>query len=165
MNKAEYQKYLASREWALLKKEVKQRSGGRCERCHLGRYESTHHLTYERVGHEKLEDLLGICSACHQFLSGLTEIDPLIEAIRRKTKLLATLASALQVATIDSYLFLTEIRPHDWEDAPIANEKARMGLLKALEEFSKPLAVFEEEFGVRLEAFEQEWAEEVFRGE
>lgn len=76
MEKSEYQKYLASREWALLKEAVKKRSGGLCERCKFGFYEQTHHLTYERIGNELLGDLLGICTPCHEFLSGKHSQDP-----------------------------------------------------------------------------------------
>ncbi len=76
MDKSEYHKYLASREWALLKKQVRERSGGKCERCMTGRHEATHHLTYERIGHELLSDLLGLCQACHRFLSGESGVDP-----------------------------------------------------------------------------------------
>ena len=76
MDKVEYQKYLASREWALLKKQIRERSEGKCERCMVGKYEATHHLTYERIGHENLEDLLGICGKCHEYLSGQSDYDP-----------------------------------------------------------------------------------------
>jgi len=70
-----YQAYLASREWALLKRQVRERSGGKCERCGADQ-EATHHLTYERIGEERLEDLQAVCNACHEYLSGLSDIDP-----------------------------------------------------------------------------------------
>jgi hypothetical protein len=76
MNKSEYQKYLASREWALLKGQVRKRSHGRCERCLCFEYEQTHHLTYERIGEEKLEDLLAVCEPCHEYISGKSNNDP-----------------------------------------------------------------------------------------
>jgi hypothetical protein len=77
MNRSDYHKYLASREWALLKEQVRKRSGGACERCKVGLYAATHHLTYERLGHERLEDLLAVCEPCHEFLSGKSDVDPL----------------------------------------------------------------------------------------
>jgi hypothetical protein len=76
MDKSEYHKYLASREWALLKNQVNKRSGGKCERCMVGNYDSTHHITYERIGHEKIEDILAVCEGCHKFLSGKSSADP-----------------------------------------------------------------------------------------
>jgi hypothetical protein len=38
--------------------------------------QACHHLTYERVGHERLEDLQAICDACHAYESGKTDHDP-----------------------------------------------------------------------------------------
>jgi hypothetical protein len=72
-----YQEYLASREWALLKNRVRERSGGICERCKKAPQQATHHKTYERIGHESLDDLLGVCNPCHEWLSGKTDDDPL----------------------------------------------------------------------------------------
>lgn len=80
----DYQRYLASREWALLKEAVKRRASitgeserAVCERCESAPVQATHHLTYERIGHEELEDLLGVCRPCHKFLSGKSSDDPL----------------------------------------------------------------------------------------
>jgi hypothetical protein len=73
----EYGRYLASREWALKKRDLRERSNAMCERCGRGPYQETHHLTYERIGHERLEDLQALCRRCHQFLSAVTDIDPL----------------------------------------------------------------------------------------
>jgi hypothetical protein len=84
MNKSEsstedsfdYHRYMASREWALKRKEVRKRSGGMCERCHRAKMQQVHHLTYERTGRELLTDLLGVCRPCHAFLSAKSDIDP-----------------------------------------------------------------------------------------
>jgi hypothetical protein len=73
--RVDYHRHLASREWALLKIQVRERSGGLCERCGA-KQQATHHLTYERLGHERLEDLLGVCNPCHEYLSGKGELDP-----------------------------------------------------------------------------------------
>jgi len=78
LKQKEYQQYLASREWALLKEQIRKRSGDKCERCLRDPYESTHHLTYERVGNELLTDLLAVCNACHKFLSGKSKLDHLL---------------------------------------------------------------------------------------
>ena len=74
--RVDYGRYLASREWALLKEQVRLRCWGHCERCLVGSYEETHHLTYERIGHEVLDDLLAVCRNCHEFLSGKSDTDP-----------------------------------------------------------------------------------------
>lgn len=71
-----YHEYIASREWALKKNAVRERSGGICERCRKNPHTQTHHLTYERLGDERLEDLLGTCRPCHEYLSGRSDFDP-----------------------------------------------------------------------------------------
>lgn len=68
--------YMASREFALLREAVRKRCGGICERCHRSKMTQTHHLTYERYGHELLTDLLGVCGPCHLFLSAKSDFDP-----------------------------------------------------------------------------------------
>jgi hypothetical protein len=73
-----YGEYLASREWALLKEQVRKRSSGFCERCSVRPYQDTHHLTYERIGNEELDDLLAVCRPCHEYLSGKRKDDPWI---------------------------------------------------------------------------------------
>lgn len=72
----EYGRYLASRPWAILKGQVRERSGGVCERCFSAPYQETHHLNYARVGRENLEDLLAVCTPCHEFLSAKSHEDP-----------------------------------------------------------------------------------------
>lgn len=71
-----YGAYLASRDWALLKRIVRERSGGVCENCHQRPYEETHHTTYERMGHELPEDLMAVCRLCHEYFSGLRDLNP-----------------------------------------------------------------------------------------
>jgi hypothetical protein len=72
----DYPRYLASREWAQRKEAVRRRARGICERCDNGPMRSVHHLTYEHVGCEPLEDLLGVCNPCHNFLSAKSDFDP-----------------------------------------------------------------------------------------
>jgi len=77
--KPKYMAYLASREWAILKTAVQQRSGGTCEHCHQAYGTETHHMTYERMFRELLTDLLHVCGPCHRFLSGKTDVNPAIK--------------------------------------------------------------------------------------
>jgi len=71
MDKSQYQQYLASPRWGEKRKVVRGRSSQLCERCYGAEQTATHHLTYERVGSEDFDDLLGVCERCHLFLSGL----------------------------------------------------------------------------------------------
>lgn len=64
--------YLQSPEWKRLRVLVIGRAGGQCERCRRRAGEwNVHHLTYERRGHELLEDLILLCRRCHRAEHGL----------------------------------------------------------------------------------------------
>lgn len=71
-----YHGYLATREWALLKRQLRLRSHGVCENCHRRPYEETHHVTYERLGHEELTDLMAVCRLCHEYFSAIIDVNP-----------------------------------------------------------------------------------------
>lgn len=75
-DKEKYQKYLCSREWAEKREAVRERAGGRCERCRVLPMEACHHLTYARKYNEQLDDLQAICNACHDFTHGKSDFDP-----------------------------------------------------------------------------------------
>ena len=77
----DYGAYLASREWALKKEALLTRSGGICERCYNAPYQETHHKTYAHIGHESLDELLAVCSGCHQFLSAKSDVDPKVREL------------------------------------------------------------------------------------
>lgn len=72
-----YQRYLASREWAVLKRAVHERAGGKCERCRFHPINQVHHLTYIRKYAERLDDLQGLCVGCHEFIHAKTDQDPI----------------------------------------------------------------------------------------
>ena len=76
----DYQTYLASREWSLLRERVRERSGNTCEHCFGAPQQAVHHLTYERIGQENLADLLAVCHPCHEFLSGKSDENPLLDS-------------------------------------------------------------------------------------
>lgn len=72
----DYQRYLASREWSLLRERVRDRSSNHCEHCFLAPQQAVHHLTYERIGNELLSDLMAVCHPCHEWLSGKSKENP-----------------------------------------------------------------------------------------
>lgn len=37
----------------------------RCKRCKQARYLEVHHLTYKRLGFERMDDLEALCVRCH----------------------------------------------------------------------------------------------------
>jgi hypothetical protein len=84
MHKDEYRLYRQSPPWWQLTRQVHERSGGRCEYLtyeneayyidKLIRQPSTrckragvdvHHLTYKRIGHERIGDLIHLCRRHH----------------------------------------------------------------------------------------------------
>lgn len=70
MTREEYREvYLESPEWRAIRGLAIERAGRRCADCGL-KDESTHnldahHLTYARLGHELLADLVVVCRRCH----------------------------------------------------------------------------------------------------
>jgi 5-methylcytosine-specific restriction endonuclease McrA len=74
----EYVKYLESQYWqevrkSELKEQAKERGYNYCEKCGATPNDVTretalhvHHKTYERLGEERLEDLMIICRTCHE---------------------------------------------------------------------------------------------------
>jgi len=74
--KEKYSAYLCSREWSVLKEDVKERSGGMCERCGVNVMDHVHHLTYKRKYAELPSDLQACCRQCHEFIHAKSDRDP-----------------------------------------------------------------------------------------
>lgn len=65
-SRPDYHEYIASPEWAKRSQEAKDRAGNRCQVCYQADEQlDTHHRTYERLGHERPEDLIVLCRGCH----------------------------------------------------------------------------------------------------
>ena len=61
-----WQTYMKSRAWSNFKKRVYKQRGNICERCGtIDGEKHVHHLTYERLGSEKLTDCVILCVPCH----------------------------------------------------------------------------------------------------
>lgn len=59
-----YQSYLLSEQWKTRRSAVMARDNHICQYCGDEATE-VHHLTYENIGNEPLEDLIAICRLCH----------------------------------------------------------------------------------------------------
>ena len=79
--KLDYPRYLASREWRERRKEVIERNAGLCYRCLSAEIKDVHHVTYERIGHEGPDDLIGVCRPCHEYLSAERQDDPALTVL------------------------------------------------------------------------------------
>lgn len=68
-----YQDFLASDYWQSVRQQVLARDSHRCQSCDTTRRLQVHHKTYENHGEEHLhlEDLVTLCSDCHQAVHGL----------------------------------------------------------------------------------------------
>jgi len=63
-----YNGYLKSQAWFEKKEAVHKRAEYTCEICKTATSFQVHHLTYERVGNENMEDLIAVCASCHEEL-------------------------------------------------------------------------------------------------
>lgn len=71
---AEYATYLASDKWQELRASVMSRSQGQCELCEERSADDVHHLTYQSIGNEKLEELIAVCRECHSAIHGKEDV-------------------------------------------------------------------------------------------
>ena len=85
MTREQRENYYQSHEWGQLKLQVHDRAHHTCERCGANPIDAVHHLTYQRLGREKLEDLQGLCRGCHDFTHGAKD-DPLVAIQADKAK-------------------------------------------------------------------------------
>lgn len=62
---SDYGAYIHSAGWETLRARCIELAGGRCVGCGSGFDLQAHHLTYDRLGHERDEDLMCLCRSCH----------------------------------------------------------------------------------------------------
>lgn len=60
-----YGAYLNSPEWKERRREALVRADNCCEGCGVIEHLEVHHLTYDRLGFERPQDLMVLCNACH----------------------------------------------------------------------------------------------------
>ena len=63
-----YQKYLQSDRWEYVRRCALNRSKYDCKKCGHRDALDVHHLSYERLGNERDEDLIVLCRRCHKDL-------------------------------------------------------------------------------------------------
>lgn len=64
--KDEYAEYLRSDHWQRMRKVALWRWNYKCVVCGTKDNLDVHHKTYDRLGHEALEDLVVLCRSCHE---------------------------------------------------------------------------------------------------
>ena len=65
-----YRLYLDSDIWKKKRRERIEKDGFKCSVCGSAKNLNVHHITYERLGREDLEDLVTLCRDCHSRLHG-----------------------------------------------------------------------------------------------
>lgn len=63
----DYAAYLLSEIWKEKRERVLIFWDHKCALCYSGTKLQVHHRTYERLGREKITDLLPLCENCHQY--------------------------------------------------------------------------------------------------
>jgi hypothetical protein len=61
-----YYDYIKSPQWKRKADAAKKAAGYRCQVCNGKKHLDAHHRTYERLGHERPEDITVLCRDCHQ---------------------------------------------------------------------------------------------------
>ena len=60
-----YADYIKSKVWKKKRNERLSFDGYRCRQCGSAQNLRVHHITYERLGHEEMDDLITLCKDCH----------------------------------------------------------------------------------------------------
>ncbi len=66
MWKTVYLDYIASDIWKAIAGEARENANNKCQLCNSPEKLRVHHRTYERLGKELQEDLITLCSDCHE---------------------------------------------------------------------------------------------------
>lgn len=68
--KTKYQDYMQTAAWREKRSERLEMDGYCCALCGDKNDLEVHHLTYDRLGNESMEDLITVCHSCHEMLHG-----------------------------------------------------------------------------------------------
>ncbi len=63
-----YKDYLQTKHWRIKKDQYKKEYECKCCMCESTKNLNLHHMTYENIGHENLNDLCYLCKDCHNAL-------------------------------------------------------------------------------------------------
>lgn len=65
-HKYNYKEYLESNKWKEFREKVLKRDNYKCTKCGNTNELCIHHITYDNFGNENLEDVVTLCSKCHE---------------------------------------------------------------------------------------------------
>lgn len=118
LRKTPYYAHLMSQRWRDTREIKLEQTDGRCEKCGKRKqHMNVHHLTYENVYNERLEDLQVLCRRCHKDEHG----------IDRKEKV----ENKLPISTKESRKATCEVRRQTLSAARLAYAKRHVANLMA----------------------------------
>lgn len=82
--RGKYIKYLSSEDWKKVRELVLKRDENKCQKCKTKNADEVHHLTYENLFNEKLEDLISVCHDCHKKIHEEQREQKLNEILKKK---------------------------------------------------------------------------------
>jgi len=86
-----YEEYMQSREWQISLELLLCEHGKKCDLCPRTYELQVHHLNYERLGCERIEDVMVLCVRCHNDLhNALRQYTATEKAIRQFTQVTQT---------------------------------------------------------------------------
>ena len=150
---ANYPEYLKSNHWLKVKVEYKKKFVYKCSMCDKTDALQLHHTTYERIGKERLDDLVYLCQHCHTLIhkvdskEKLTDLNTMIKQYRKKNRRkkrdekekLPPLITEIRKVPLDSRLEFSHKRL-----TLTLNHRARKTMVKTLEKaYSNNLKDFE----------------------
>lgn len=66
--KEKYQHYLNSEKWRKFRLQVLKKDDFKCVRCGSEYNLQIHHIDYQRIGKEKIQDCVTLCRNCHEII-------------------------------------------------------------------------------------------------
>lgn len=72
-NAWDYQKYINSKWWREKRMERLKLDGFKCQLCGSGMNLNVHHINYENLGKENIDDIVTLCRSCHAKVHRTTE--------------------------------------------------------------------------------------------
>lgn len=70
----DYDEYLKSPHWIEIREKRKEIDNHKCVLCEAVDNLNVHHITYDRLGYERISDLITLCSNCHTKVHYLKKI-------------------------------------------------------------------------------------------
>lgn len=74
--KIDYHKYLRTKRWREKANARLKMDGYQCVLCKSAKNLAVHHITYENIGYEQMDDLISVCKGCHEKLHEHDSIRP-----------------------------------------------------------------------------------------